>query len=445
MNELDLRSALDAVTPPFDDSDADWEDALRRGGFARRRTRVVAAVAVAVGAAALAAITPAGQALVGGAFERLASWADGAPGEPAPRSEQEALRAANARAAAPIPADTELGVLTRASIDGESFELLGFEDRGSLCLRLRTTARDEVGIVKAPADCVLRQLLVDLRKPLAVVSAANPFPQNARAGVQALYGFAADGVAAVELETEHGARRVPVANNAFLYAYEGASPRSAGDGLVYESDVPSRATALDAHGGELGSVEIASLKRGYPGAPAASALPGPARVERVVESARVGWLERGEERGRPYEFPRARLEFRMFHPNASTSMRVIVARDGNIPSASGVRPGYCLTHLWPLQRRPRGFICAPLSHRGPFAGPLTLAIGTTQFEDQFPVHYGIASDAVASLRLFLANGRRQPVALVDNVFAFQAPRSEPTKLVGYDEQGRVVAIHVTPL
>ena len=112
MTDLDFRPALDAITPPFDDSDADWDDALRRAGFARRRTRVLAAVAVALGAAALAAITPPGQALVGGAFERLASWADGPPGAPAPRSEQEELRAANAREAAPIPSANEHGVLT---------------------------------------------------------------------------------------------------------------------------------------------------------------------------------------------------------------------------------------------------------------------------------------------------------------------------------------------
>jgi hypothetical protein len=434
----DLARDLDSLVPPFDDSDANWQDALRRSG--RRGKWPAALLAATLVAAALTAASF-GTAVGGDAFDRLTAWVSGAPGDPAPEEELRALREANARSVAPIPADTELGLLATKRINGVDFELLGFRDRASLCLRLRNSAGQESRIVKAPASCVSEELLVDLGKPLAVVAAADPFPRTARRGLQALYGLAADRAAVVELEAEGGARRVAVQNNAFLFVYEGESPRLTDNRLDYQSDVPSRATALDASGGVLGSVRIMSLRRGYPGGPSSGELPGPHAVERSIDSPRVGWLDRREERGEPFAWPAAGLKhLRIFRPNPATSMRVAVGL-GAMGLSGRPEPVYCLTNVWPLQPRPTGMICDPVGGR---SGTFTSASASTMFDAQFPVHYGLVPDGVASLELVLANGKHSTVPLTNNVFAFQTSSAQSAKLVGYDEDGRVALIRVIP-
>ena len=456
--EPEICVALDALSPRCGDEGADWEDALRRGAEpgrqarrSRRFRRIAAVVAAVVAVAAGLAASPLGHALlVGRAFDRLTAWIGSSPGEPAPSAEQQAVRQANARSAAPIPSDAELGLLTTGTIDGESFDLLGFRDHDSLCLRLRSSAGEGAPIVKAPADCVAQQLLVDLGKPLAVVEAANPFPRGAKPGLQALYGLAADGVDAVELTSQGGVHRVPVTNNAFLYLYAGEGPRQENNHLEYDSDVPSRATALDAAGRALGSVEIMSLKRGFPAPPSAAALPGPSVVDREIASPHVGWLDLHEERGDAYDWrepdgtkPPGVADPRIFQPNPGTSLRVVVMRstsseitDPKYPTD----PSYCLTNLWPLEERPTAFRCAS-AHRL-LGVPLE---GETVFDDQFPVFYGLLPDDVVSLDLILKNGVRESVQIVDNVFALQTAIASPGKLVGYDSEGRVVLIRVLAL
>jgi len=440
----ELARALDSLVPPFDDSEADWPDAVRRGDEPRRGRRpVVAVLAASLALAAVLAATPLGHAVVGSAFDRMSAWIGTSPGGPAPPEEQRLLRQANARAAAPIPSGAELGLLTSQSLDGVGFDLLGFRDRGSLCLRLRSSAGQGEPIVKAPADCVSEQLLIDLGKPIAVVAAADPFPR-AKSGLQALYGLAADRVAAVELSADGGVHRIRVENNSFLYLYRGEGPRLAHDRLEYKSDVPSRALALDASGRALGFVKIMSLKRGYPGAPALKSLPGPSVVERRLDSPRVGWLERGEQRGDPYDWrlpggsaAPGLAHLRMFRPSPITSMRVLVAAPAarSLPSEAG----YCLANVWPLSPRPTGAMCGPTRR----FGAMTLATATAvPFDAQFPIFYGLVADEVASLDLFLSNGVRESIPVTDNVFALQASAADPAKLVAYDEQHRVLGIRV---
>lgn len=432
----ELTRELDALVPEFDDSGADWHDALRRS---RRRTRwPVALLAAAFVAAALAAASF-GTPLGADALDRLSAWVSGAPGDDAPADERQALADANARSAAPIPDETQLGLLSTKSLAGVQFQLLGFRDRGSYCLRLRSSAGAESRIVKAPASCVSEQLLIDLGKPLAVIAAADPFPRSARRGLQALYGIAADNVAAVELQAGRGTHRVPVTNNAFLHLYEGESPRLTNGRLDYRSDVPLEATAYDGAGRALGSVRIMSLRRGYPGSPRAERLPGPRTPERPIESPRVGWLERGEPRGEPYRTPFGGLQrMRIFRPNPDSSMRVVVGL-GHMGLSGRPEPVYCLTQVWPLEPRPTGMICDPVGGR---SGTISMATDTTMFDAQFPVHYGLVPDGVAKLELFLANGKQRPVPITDNVFAFQTSSAEPAKLVGYDGEGRVALIRV---
>jgi hypothetical protein len=452
--EHEISAALDTLSPACGDDGADWGDALSRGGVgpsraprARRRVLIAAVAAVALAAAGA---SPLGQALVGGTFDRLTAWIGQSPGTPAPSAEQQALREANARAAAPIPSDAELGSLTSARIDRETFDLFGFRDRGSLCLRIRSTAGTGEPIVKAPADCVSQQLLVDLRKPIAVVAAANPFPRRAKPGLQALYGLAADGVASVELRSEGGVHRVPVENNAFLYLYQGEGPRQNPENnhLEYRSDVPSKATALDERGGVLGSVPITSLKRGVPAPPPASSLPGPTVIGRDLASPHVGWLDRGEDRGDPFLWqapdgsePARLANLRSFHPNETTSMRVLVGRSRYGDAARPGKAAYCVGNVWPLAARPIGLLCSPTR----LFTPVLLASAETEFDAQFPFFYGLVADGVASLELFFEDGARETVPIVDNVYAFQAPSFAPVKVAAYDADGHVVAIRMLEL
>ena len=177
----------------------------------------------------------------------------------------------------------------------------------------------------------------------------------------------------------------------------------------------------------------------YPGAPPANNFPGPSAVERPIESARIGWLHRGEPRGVPYHWP-ARdgrdqsglPQMRLIHPNAATSMGVLVSRMDSAPA-------YCATNVWPLSAGPTGYMCDPIG--GP-SGTITLASATSVFDAQFPVYYGLIPDEVRSLRLILQNSTAEQVPIVDNVFAFQTSGAEPAKLVGYDSDAQIVVIRM---
>jgi hypothetical protein len=442
----DVARALDSLVPPFDRRDANWHDAVRRSGARRRPVRLVVAIAAALALATALASTPPGQALVTGAFDHLSAWIDDVPGVPASKEEQAKVGEANARSAAPIPDGTELGLLVSKEVDGVRYDLLGFRDRGSLCLRLRSSVGVGQGLVRAEADCVVEQLLIDRAKPVTVFSAADPVP---RAHTVVLYGLASDNASVVELRDERSVRRVPVESNAFLHVYAGEGPRQGRqDRFEYRADVPFSATALGADGRALGSVTIMSLKRGYPAGPAVHALPGPIGIERDLGSPGVGWLDRGEARGNAFDWrlPNGEPEsafpqMRSIHPNPATSLRVLVSR-ASFGLSGRKEPTYCLTNVWPLSPRPSGFMCGPTARLGAVMPAIAAAI---PFDAQFPVHYGLVADGVESLELYLSNGAREEVPIVDNVFAVQVPSADPAKLVAYDEEHHVVAINVLSL
>jgi hypothetical protein len=446
MTDVQLRSALERLAPQVDDSPR-WDDVAQRASAGTSFRWRLAAFAVALALVTALASTPRGQALVTDAFDQMSAWIDGVPGEPASKDEQQVVGEANARSVAPIPDGTELGLLVSTEIRGVRYDLLGFRDRGSLCLRLRSSVGVGQAMVRAEADCVSEQLLIDLAKPVAVFSAADPVP---RAHVVALYGLASDDAAAVELKSPRSLRRVLVKNNAFLHVYEGESPRLTRNRLDYRSDVPFRATAMAADGPALGSVTIMSLKRGYPAAPAVNAIPGPVAVERDLGSFRVGWLDRGEARGEAFEW---RLpdkgsdstlpHMRSIQPSTASSLRVLVSRCafGHPRKQDST---YCLTHVWPLSPRPNGFT-SPGRNLNRFGAVLPAIASAIPFDAQFPVHYGLVADGVESLELYLSNGAREEVPIVDNVFAVQVPSAYPAKLVAYDQEHRVVAINVLSL
>jgi hypothetical protein len=78
------------------------------------------------------------------------------------------------------------------------------------------------------------------------------------------------------------------------------------------------------------------------------------------------------------------------------------------------------------------------------SGPVTFSL-IGFFSDQYNVHYGFASDAVARITIFLSNGKRLTVPLRDNVYLVQVPRTAyPARIVGYDRQGRAIAVNTWP-
>jgi hypothetical protein len=424
-----VRSALEALAPPFEHVPAHWEDALRRGAEppqASSRRRVIA-IALAVGAIAGLAASPFGQAMVEGTVSRLASWARGEPGEPASDEQQEAFQRANAASYASFPAGTKLRSLIRQESGESRFELLGFRDGAWLCLRLVRDAgvdRDQA------ASCASSGTLEAIEEPVAVVSANHRFyaPGQSASDASAVYGFVADGVSSVEAVTRDGTRfPAEVGSNVFLYV-------GSGDERIVS------VVARGADGGEL-ELPLAGFRPRLDTL-RPEALPGPGRVEREVEATGVGWLEGGEERGLPVHWaesvPGVDITFaRSVRPDPTGAFRLGVAiGEGSTPKSEG--RWYCVAWQWPLVAQ-TGWACSNLGARFPRSH--LLRVSEHAGGDQLPIETGVASDEVASLALFYADGTREAVALHDNVFAVQVRKSDlPGKLVAYDQGGAVIGI-----
>jgi hypothetical protein len=178
--------------------------------------------------------------------------------------------------------------------------------------------------------------------------------------------------------------------------------------------------------------------------PPASDLPGPTRAE-VAVSREIGWIDRRELRGDPYDVQNLRsrafgevVSARALQPDPSVPHRVIVAFTRN--------GGVCVTDIAELTSRPGWFGCVGRVDR------VLTPFGQNFFVDAFGPrgpHFtrlsGFASDGVASVELFLADGASVDAALRDNVYTVEAPfREFPAKLVAYDRHGRVAAVEVLP-
>ena len=157
-------------------------------------------------------------------------------------------------------------------------------------------------------------------------------------------------------------------------------------------------------------------------------------VERTLDGSPVSWLDHGNPRGDPYAWTggamRTLKTSRVVQPDPTSSFRMAVASG---TSTDGYER-YCFVWLWPLVKGTGSYGCL-------LAG-VTVIWGTGEGADQFPLMTGLAADEVASLELFFPNGAHENVPVTDNVYAFQAPRAVPTKLVVYDAQHRVVGIYM---
>jgi hypothetical protein len=185
----------------------------------------------------------------------------------------------------------------------------------------------------------------------------------------------------------------------------------------------------------------------YQGVASHGTFHGPSRLDRVVKNGMVGWLIRHEPRGTPWVrtggnpmFPGARLLFgRMIQPDPQNRVRIGIS-------------------LWNVTRTQMPsmktglYLCSSLIVGAGTSGgctppdeifkrsPVNFGLITYGGGNQYSILYGVATDEVVRLRLYLGTGEVVRVPLRDNVFAMQLSRAKyPFRLVGYDRDGKVIA------
>lgn len=432
MTDVQLQSALARLAPEIDETPA-WDDVVRRAGAGTRLRWKLAVVAVAMLVTAGLVAGAVAEGLLNGTLDRLSAWVGDQPGEPAP-DQQAAFERENAESYAHFPSGTRVGRLLSFDLDGRSHDLLGFRDGTNLCLRIVPSLASTVAL----PECVPQPLLTHLEAPLAVIGAGVRIPVEDGSGRTIVYGLAADSVRRIEVvEDGHLLGGAEVENNAFFIAVpdERRSPDDPPDA--------GPAVVLRAHGAEgFADVPVRTRPTWIVRRVRAEDLPGPAHVDRTLTEGSIGWLERGEPRGEPfewpYDFPDRVLYSRMLAPDPSSSFRLGVAY-GEDPDWRENGRWHCLAWFWPL-------VPGSLSTRGCGRDNLIAAgltyHGVSPVAGGFPHYVGLASDDVGRIEIFYEDGSAQQVPLRNNVFSFYVAADLHSKIVAYDHEGRVVSIHV---
>jgi hypothetical protein len=419
----DVHIALMRLAPQVDGIPA-WDDVVRRAGPGPRFRWKLAVVAAAmlltcgVVAGALAG------GLLNGTLDRLSAWADDQPGEPAPE-QQAAFDQENAASYVHFPSGTRVGRLLSFEFDGRSHDLLGFRDGSNLCLRIVPPLFRSTNAVP---ECVPQALLARSGDPVAVVGSYIRIGDPA---TTLLYGLAADSVQSLDvLEQGRLLGGATVRNNAFVLA-AADRPRSA-------EEPPDTNIVLRA-GGPDGSIEIREPAFWSHPDLDAEDVPGPVRADRPISSGSVGWLDRRESRGQPYEWPydspRRILYSRVLTPDATSSFRLALAY-GEDPDWQENGRWYCLAWFWPLVPDSWSRGCTRVDE---VRTGLTLE-GTSPIVGGFGHYVGVAADEVERIAIFFADGSVQRVPVTDNVFSFYVATNQSSKLVAYDDAERVVRV-----
>lgn len=444
MTEFDARLAeqLERLVPPAEGPD-DWQAIVRAAGNRRRRRRLVQLGTVLALLAVV--VSPVGAAVVHGIAD-FSAWLRGQPGSPAAEADQQAFERSNSRSWGDFPEGTKLRSLIKREIDGHSYELFGFRSGDSFCLRL--VGR---GLSGSPAlSCAPRVALERAKAPVVVVLADHglvlrndPIPGDSYRATeaQASFGLVADGVRAVELSADDGSHEATIASNAFLY-------------VASKPKLGTRIRAVEAVTGDGSRLAVPFQSAPFGTwdlpAPAHDRPTGPSSVQRHVEGGMIGWLLRQEERGEapPEDAPYMRgpmakgLEFaRLLTPDPASHMRVLVAI-GTLPHS--VRPTERALCFFLVSGGGAGGGCNALDDPFP-RGPITVSQTIREGGDQYATLHGLASDDVARVQLFLANGETQPVALRDNAWIAQVARADhPVRVVAYDRDDRIIGVETMP-
>jgi hypothetical protein len=436
MTDTQLKSALARLAPQVDDTPA-WDDVVRRAEPDARFRWRLAVVAVAMFLTAGVVAGAVAEGFLTGTLDRLSSWVGDQPGEPAPE-EQAVFDEQNAASYAHFPNGTRVGRLLSFEYGGRSYRLLGFRDGPNLCLRIIPSF---LGSPQAnEAECAPQSELTRLGDPVATIGGYVRIRPNADGpGLTMLYGLAADDVASIDvLVGGELLAEATVQNNGFLIAADDQA-------LGRPPDYPS--VVLRASDGHGASADVPVVVDPQIRNPDPEDLPGPAQVDREPAHSSIGWLVRGENRGDPFTwqdesapFAQRILFARAVTPDPNSSFRVALGY-GEGSDGHTVRRWYCLTWLAPLIPGPNPRGCLAWADDVDTSGWMITGGGKTLAE-QFPHWIGIATDEIARLEVFHADGTSEAVPYNDNVFSFYTRRDEPSKLVGYDEAGRVVKIEV---
>jgi hypothetical protein len=441
--EPHLRDELDLFVPSV--GTPDWNDVLGRAGARTRTMRIRAGLAAAalVAAGMLAVATPLGTAIVHGVGD-FSAWLTGQPGEPVSEKEQRAFDEANARTWLGFPAGTQLRRLASAEAAGTKVKLLGFRSGETLCLRVVASGR-------APGSAQSCAPLRELRTgeaPAHVILVDRGFGRGSKREwygtdrvssslVQVTAGIAADDVRSVALTDERGRHEVPVTANSFLY-------------VAGEPEVGQRVRAVSAET-TTGSipVPIARAPFGVGGAPASGAVPGPNRVERVVEGGSIGWLDRREPRGESIDVvPAGRMRRhlvknmvfgRVLAPPSEPTLRIALTLNVGREAVSQLDPsGVC---MWLLTSGSGGGGgCSP--RKSLFAkSPITSSTSLVSGSQAFLTADGLVSDDVARLAVFVTGGEEYDLPFADNVYAARIARAKlPARIVAYDAGGAIIGL-----
>ena len=438
-----LREEMAKLIPSF--RPGDWDEVVAIAGDAPvRPVRRWAAVAAFAATAALvvSAATPLGASIVHG-VGNFSSWLTGEPGTPASTKAQQAFNRANARSWIGFPAGTKLRHLTTVAdrADGSQVELLGFRAGSTLCLRIVVTG-------KTTASTRSCAPLADLRQagsPVRVIVVDRGFGAGKKyawygtdrihsPALQVTTGIVADGVKKVVVRDRSGRHVLPVTANAFLY-------------VASTPDVEQRLISISAQTRSgLVSVPFAPAPFGFGGVPASQKVaPGPTKVERQVGGGTIGWLDRRELRGQPLSIL----------PSRSRTLITKHVVFGRVVAPDPGRPVRVALTLSTSRHGGRATgVCSWLIYPGGGAGggcavradlfktePITFGASLNSGSDQFMTLNGLASDDVARIVVFLANGQTMKVPLRDNTYLVDIARSQmPVRLVAYDAHGRVIGV-----
>jgi hypothetical protein len=458
MSSIDSVSlALERFVAPFDDEPEAWADVLRRASVVSdapvrrgtRRRRRLTVLVFATGALLALGLSPVGGALARG-FGDFSAWLTGAPGQPASEDAQRAFEEGSARSWLKFPDGPKLRSLITTGAAGGRFELFGFRTGDSLCLRLTVE-----GIASDAPPALGCAPLAELRRadaPAVTVIVDYSFGRQdvapneegyVPARASASFGVVADGVEAVELETNEERVAAIVGSNAFLAVTE-------------NPPLGLRTKELEAMGarGERVAVPLAEAPFGDFGAPARPGVaPGPTKIERRVEGGTIGWLLRREERGQSLEEAGIDASQIGFLGRAGSELRFarVISPDtqGHLPYVVAIfhferaptDPPFAPQgeHVCTLVAGGGG--CSPIAHLFPPGIPFSVGTGSGYGGSQHVIVDGLASDDVARLELFLADGERMRVPLEDNVYVVEVARLKfPARLVAYDAEGRVIGI-----
>jgi hypothetical protein len=412
--DLPLRRALDALVPELR-REPDWSDVLRRAQPRLwRRPLVLALAATVLVLGTAAAVT----AALGG-FD---AWLSGKPGKPAPASEQQRFETANGRTWAAFPKGTKLRQLIRTTVGGKTYVLFGFRSGHTLCLKLRAVT---LGHNTEPA-CTPESTLAHSTSPIVVVNSDFGFQdRHAHGSAEFSFGIAADGVSRVDVLAVDGRHRAILGGNAYLFVEN--EPNTGNRVLSISAVGPNAKKTTVSLGTTFGDFGVFSRSRRRP--------PGPTHVEAHIRHPAIGWLLRREKRG----FSSDRLDVSAFtRSNIIVSGARFVKPDPLSDIVVGLEGEYCLLVV---QGTSIGQAC---SDREDFFSRGAVNVITSGGGGvQSSTLVGAASDGIARLTVFDANGLRIHVPLKDNLFGLRIADSQfPVRLVAYDTRGRVIGTQV---